>query len=286
MVGPGEAAHAVIDARSRSVVPARIGVGSLVVTAALALACAAPAGARDDRLAHIQAAGVLRVCIWPDYYAITFRNPRNGALEGIDIDLSQALAQALSVRIDYVESTFATFMADLDADRCDVAMFGIGVTPARSERVAFSIPYLYSGIHAIAARSNRRIRTWDDIDRAGVVVAVQAGTFMEPALRSYLKQATLTVVQPPRTREEEVLSGRADVFATDFPYSRRMLFQHEWARVIEPKIPVAPTPYAYAVAKDQPQWLGRIDAFVTAIKRDGRLRQAARRQGLEPILAP
>ncbi|MGE0715873.1 MAG: amino acid ABC transporter substrate-binding protein, partial [Alphaproteobacteria bacterium] len=63
-------------------------------------------------------------------------------------------------------------------------------------------------------------------------------------------------------------------------------FQHEWARVIEPPEPIAPTPYAYAVARGQPDWLAVIDRFVETVKRDGRLREAARRHGLEPILAP
>ena len=45
------------------------------------LACAqAPAG----HLERIKAAGELRVCIWPDYYGITFRNPKSGELSGID----------------------------------------------------------------------------------------------------------------------------------------------------------------------------------------------------------
>ncbi|HQP66112.1 MAG TPA: amino acid ABC transporter substrate-binding protein, partial [Quisquiliibacterium sp.] len=36
---------------------------------------AAPAQGARDRLERIRAAGELRVCIWPDYYGITFRNP-------------------------------------------------------------------------------------------------------------------------------------------------------------------------------------------------------------------
>ncbi|MGE0717162.1 MAG: ABC transporter substrate-binding protein, partial [Alphaproteobacteria bacterium] len=217
------------------------------------------------REARVRTTGVLRVCIWPGYYAISFRNPRNGLLEGIDIDLSRALAESLGARVEHVMSGFGSFVDDLAGDRCDVAMFGIGVTAARAERVDFSTAYLRSGIYAVAATTNRRIRTWADIDRLGVVVAVQAGTFMEPVMRDYLKQATISIVRSPQTREDEVLSGRADVFATDYPYSRRMLFQHEWARVIEPPEPIAPTPYAYAVARGQPDWLAVIDRFVETV---------------------
>ena len=37
------------------------------------------------------ARGALRVCIWPDYFAISFRNPRNDALEGIVVHVQQRI---------------------------------------------------------------------------------------------------------------------------------------------------------------------------------------------------
>ena len=47
--------------------------------------------------------------------------------------------------------------------------------------------------------------------------------------------------------------------------------------------PVQPVSYAYAVAPGDDAWLGRAEAFVEAIKQDGRLRAAAIRHKLEPI---
>lgn len=33
-----------------------------------------------DRLHDIKARGELRVCIWPEYYGISYRNPKSGAV--------------------------------------------------------------------------------------------------------------------------------------------------------------------------------------------------------------
>lgn len=258
---------------------------SFVVVPAVAPSPAVADSPTAPRLEVVRARGLLQPCIWPNYYAITFRNPRTGQLEGIDVDLARELAADLKVGIDFVESSFGTFMDDLEQGRCDVAMFGVGVTPPRQERVDFTQPYLVSGVYAVAPKTSRRIRQWSDIDRPGVVVAVQLGTFMEPLMRSHLQQARLLVVEPPQTREIEVQSGRADLFISDYPYSRRMLFQHDWARVIAPDRPVGRTSYAYAVARGQPEWLARLDAFVAAIRADGRLEAAARRHELSPIVA-
>lgn len=237
------------------------------------------------RIDQMQATGVLRVCVWPAYYAITFRNPRNGETEGIDIDLARAFAADLGLTVQFIDSSFTAFLDDLEADRCDIAMFGIGITPNRARRASFSAPYLKSGIFGVTTKVNRRILAWDDVDKPGVVVAVQAGTYMVEAMRSTLRHAETMTITPPATREAEVESGRADVLLCDYPYARRMVFQHPWARIIEPSEPVWPTPYAYAVKPGDSVWLERVNQFVRTIKSDGRLHAAARKHDLLPIVA-
>lgn len=242
--------------------------------------------AAGSTLQRIQATGVLRVCIWPDYYGITYRHPRDETLSGLDIDLSNELAKDLGVRLRYVESSFQRLIPDLEGDRCDVAMFAVAVVPQRKAALAFTQPYLQSDIYAIASRASRVVKRWEDIDQSGVVVAVQAGTSMEPVMREALKRARLLVVQPPATRERELESGRADVFMTDYPYSRRLLDNADWAHLIAPPKPFHVLPYAYAIRRGDSAWLARLDEFVARIKRDGRLRAAAERHGLGAIVVP
>ncbi|WP_231993145.1 ABC transporter substrate-binding protein [Mitsuaria sp. 7] len=237
-------------------------------------------------LQRILANGVLRVCIWPDYYGITYRHPRDETLSGIDIDLSNELAKELGVRLRYVESSFQRLIPDLEAERCDVAMFAVAVLPQRAVALSFTQPYLQSDIYAIASRASRVVKRWEDIDQTGVVVAVQTGTSTERVMRDTLKRATLLVVQPPATRERELESGRADVFMTDYPYSRRLLDNADWAQLIASPRPFHVLPYAYAIKRGDAVWLARLDDFVARIKRDGRLRAAAERHGLGAIVVP
>ena len=251
---------------------------------ALAGTLASPvlAGPVIDR---VRASSTVRVCIWPNYYGITLRNPRDGQLSGIDIDLSAEFAKFLGVRLQYVDSSFASLIDDLVADRCDVSMHAVGITPQRQERLRFSQPYLQSDIYGVTTLSSRLIRRWEDIDRPGVKVAVQAGTFMEPVMTAALKQAQIVVVRPPATREQELESGRIDVFMTDYPYSRRLLDNADWAKLIAPPRPFHVVPYAYAVKPGDDDWLREVDRFVAQIKSDGRLAAAARRHGLAEVVA-
>jgi ABC-type amino acid transport substrate-binding protein len=224
------------------------------------------------------------VCIWPDYYGISFRSPRNQQLVGIDIDLSVEFAKDLGVKLEYVDSSFATLIDDLSDDRCEVSMFAVGVTPQRQRALRFTQPYMHSDIYGVTTRNSRIIKDWDDIDKPGVQVAVQAGTFMEPVMTASLKHAKIVVIRPPKTREQELESGRVDVFMTDYPYSRRLLENADWARLVKPQTPFHVIPYAYAIKPGDEAWLQQLNDFVARIKRDGRLAAAANKYGLNEIV--
>jgi len=105
-------------------------------------------------------------------------------------------------------------------------------------------------------------------------------------MKDKLKTAQLVVLDTPFAREQEVQSGRADVFMTDYPYSQRFLANTDWARLIAPPGNYHITPYAYALEPGDDVWHARLERFVSDVKRDGRLRAAARRHQLEPIVAP
>lgn len=235
-------------------------------------------------LERVKVAGVVRVCIWPDYYGITFRHPRTQQLDGIDIDLSAEFAKDLGVKLQYVDSSFAKLLDDVKEDHCDVAMFAVGVTAQRRGLLRFTQPYLQSDIYGVTTHGNRLVKTWEDIDKPGVLVAVQAGTFMEPVMQAILQRAKIRIISPPQTREQELESGRVDVFMTDYPYSRRLLDNADWARLVSPPKPFSPIPYAYAVKPGDEEWLKLLDDFVTRIKRDGRLVTAAKKFGLSEIV--
>lgn len=258
----------------------------LLASSVLCMTLAANAQPDDDRLTRIKNSNELRVCIWPDYFSISARHPKTGELEGIDIDLARAFAEDLDVRLTFVDTSFGRFMDDLHADRCDIGMFAIAITEARSKRIDYSEPYLASHMYGVTTRTATAIQRWQDIDQPGAVVCVQKGTYMEGQMRRSLKYADLLVVTHPREREQAVMSGQADIFITDYPYSRKVLRFYDWARVIEPEDLQAERPfrYAYAIAKGQPAWQQRVNDFVHAIKRDGRLQRAAARHDLTPAV--
>lgn len=259
--------------------------------AASALAFAALFGAAaeaqqrpESKLDRIVKTQTLRVCIWPEYYAISYKNPQTGQLEGIDIDIAKELAKEVQAEVQFVETSFAAFAADLQADKCEIGMFGLGATLSRARAVEFSEPYIITSIYGVTNKDHPKIKSWADIDQDGIVVATQLGSYVDSFMKEYLKKASVNSVQPPATREGEVATGRADILMTDYPIAKKLEALHDWAAIISPTEPLATTPYSYAVAPGDQVWLNYINLFVQTIKRDGRLMKFGLKNGLEPVV--
>ena len=254
----------------------------LVVT--LAVLMPNQALAQTTRLERVLANKELRACIWPEYYSISYRNPKTRELSGIDIAITQDLARELGVRLRFVDSNVTQLHESLELDLCDIATHATGNNEERQARLLFSQPYLKSGLFAVTLKNKEGLQNWESLDQPGRVIAVAAGTIMESVMSKSLKKARLLRVQPPGTREQEILSGRADAFMTDYAYSLRMIELTDWATVIQAPSHMAATEYVYAFAKGDSSLQIRVDVFLSLIKKDGRLLQYARANNLEPIV--
>ena len=269
--------------------------GVLTVVAALALlagigGATSPAGAQQNpassHLTKVTKSGKVVVCIWPEYYGISYRNPKSRELEGIDIDLAREFGKELKAQVEWVETTFATFIADLLVGKCDIGMSGFAASLARAQAVEFSEPYLVASSVGVTRKNHPKIKRWEDVDQKGHVVAVQLGSVAEPLMKSHLKHAQVLAVQPPATREQEVAAGRADILVTDLAVAKKLEAFNDWAKIVMPPGRLGYWPYAYAVAPGDQIWLNWINLFVQTIRRDGRLVTYAKKNDLETMAQP
>jgi polar amino acid transport system substrate-binding protein len=95
---------------------------------------------------------VLRVGVSPDAPPIAFR--REGRIVGIEPDLGQALVDHFRRPLVLVAMDWESLIPALLDGRIDAIMSGMTVTPAREVRVAFSDPYMRSGLAAATRRGD------------------------------------------------------------------------------------------------------------------------------------
>ena len=145
-----------------------INLRSLVLGFATALIAALPAAAESqtpDRLQMILDRGVLRVGTTMDTPVFSMRDPATGKLHGLDMDVLETLNTSLGVKLEYVKMTFGSMLADLAADKFDIAMSGMGRTLDRARVATFSKPYMrYGKLLLIRSTDQGRFKTLADLD--------------------------------------------------------------------------------------------------------------------------
>src|SRR5437762_2391769 len=95
----------------------------------------------------------LRVGVTPSSPPFAFR--QGGELVGLEVDFARSLAGALGRPLQLREVDWDDQIPTLLAGRTDVIMSGMTITPARQVRMAFSDPYLSSGLLAVVRRGDR-----------------------------------------------------------------------------------------------------------------------------------
>ena len=130
---------------------------------ALLVAAVATAAAAQDLPDRIKKAGKIVAATQPNYAPISYKDPATNQLMGFDIELGEAIAKELGVKIEWQETAFAQMISSLVTGRVDIAMAGMSDLPARREQVDF-VDYLKSGAH-----SSRRRERGDDQDAGGPV---------------------------------------------------------------------------------------------------------------------
>jgi len=182
---------------------------TLCTLALLLVANGAWAQQLQSRLFEVTKSKKLRVCMYPLYYAISFRDPKTNELKGLDVDLAGELAKELGAQLEFVESSFGTFIADLQANKCEIGMFALGATLQRAQAVEFSKPYMLASIYAVTKKDGK-IKSWGDLDKPATKVAVLLGSYIENVIKQTFKSATIVSIQPPMGFGKAVWEELAD----------------------------------------------------------------------------
>lgn len=117
-------------------------IRTILATALLAgTALAANAQALPER---IKTAGKIVVATQPNYAPIVYKDPATNTMMGFDVELGEAIAKELGVKVEWQETAFAQMLPSLQTGRVDMVMAGMSDLPARRETVDF-VDYMVSG---------------------------------------------------------------------------------------------------------------------------------------------
>jgi polar amino acid transport system substrate-binding protein len=180
--------------------------------AALAAVLTGPAAAQttaDNTLDKVRAAKVLRIAALPGELPYFKKDLATGTWSGFAIEMANDIAKLLDVKLDYTESTYGNSILDLQSNKIDLA-FALNPTPQRALVVDFCAPVFAHPFGAIL-KKGLAAKTWADIDKPGLNIAVDAGSAHETVARRFAPHATIKSLKSRDEVTLEMASGRVDV---------------------------------------------------------------------------
>jgi len=257
----------------------------IVLAAALSAATGAggqtaPAQAtQDSRVADLVRAGELRVGLGLGVLMQAVRNPATGELRGAALEMAQALATRIGVRLTTIEYPRPGAVIDgLRTNAWDVSF--LVIDPARMDQVDFSHSFLRSDITCLVAPGSP-IRSVADADQTGVRIAVPRGDGSDLYLSRTLKRAELVRTDSHAAAVDLLRTGGADAKA-----SPRFVLMTESPAVPGSRVLAdgfADISYAAIVPKGQAARLAYVNAFIEDAKQSGLVRQIIGSLGLQGV---
>lgn len=256
---------------------------TLLLAGALAFgAMFSPARAQSSAMDRIDREKTLRVG-WAVWHPYVFRDPQTNKIQGISYDLVEDLAKALGVKIQWVEDSWSTLPAGIQANKFEVTNL-MAITPPRARVVDFSVPVTKHGLSLIAPKSEvEKTRSWEDWDRPDVKIAVTLGANSDMFVTQKFKKAEIVRLKSVPENVLALVSGRVHAHASTIDALKTIQKEH-------PTMAIVPGSYggsevAFALPQGDTKLAAKVNQFLREAKSSGRIKQLLDKYGLESSFA-
>lgn len=164
-----------------------------------------------DKLDQIKSAGKLVLGTEAFFAPYEFHIMENGVdkIVGFDIDLAQAIADKIGVKLEIVDMAFDSLLLELDKGSVDLCIAGLSPKPERAEVADLSDVYYGGGQSFVIIESNKdKYSGYADFD--GLQVAAQMGAIQADLLTANTPNATEVLLPTNDEIVMQLLSGKVE----------------------------------------------------------------------------
>lgn len=227
----------------------------------------APEGAAadqgDDRsiMARVRDTGTLRVGYNPNVIPFSYLNAA-GELVGYDIELVLSLARDLNVAVEFIAFDWQSLLADLEAERFDLAVGGIYVTDERLRQIEMTRSQIAAPLALIVPsdQADGFLSKAAILGRDDLTIAVFRDPVVEPLARALFPHGTVQVVE---TFADIVGKPAIDAALWTLQQSRAWALTHPGYSAVVPDNLGAPLAIAFALPKGADGLLRFVDYWLT-----------------------
>ena len=140
-------------------------------------------------------------------------NPQ-GQPAGVSVELARELGKSLGREVEIQNIPFDGLIPSLQTRKIDLIISSMTATPERARAIAFSDPYLTTGLCLLTGK-NSPIQTIAGADQPGRVLVVKKGTTGHVYTTDNIKRARVLVLDTEAACVLEVVQRKADAFIYD-----------------------------------------------------------------------
>jgi polar amino acid transport system substrate-binding protein len=186
---------------------------------------------------------------------------------GISVDLAESLAKELGQPLKIENIPFTGLIPSLKTGKIDLIISSMTATPERAKTVAFSEPYLTTGLAALVPKSST-VHDLAGLDQSGNTVVVRQGTTGEVFARRNIRRAKVLTLEKENTCVLEVVQGKAAAFI----YDQMSIFQNAKRNpgTTRPLLaPLQQESWAIALRPEDTDRRNQVNAFLRKFRNEG-----------------
>lgn len=168
---------------------------------------------------QIKASGTLNIGTEGEFPPFNYYQQKN--LVGFEVDLGNALGQALGLKVKWVTQPFDSLLIGLTQGRYDAVMASHAITPERQKAVDFLNPHYCSTVNIVAKKGGPLNRT----ALSGKTIGTQIGTAQIPILKAIPGIKEVKTYPNDQTILTALQAGRVDAWSSNGPVVAYMLKQ-------------------------------------------------------------
>jgi len=186
--------------------------GFAVLGVATLAATAVEAKSLDDILSD----GTIRIGINPNFPNMSVRN-QAGEWEGFDIDVGNAIAEALGVDVEWVPTETPQRVPFLVSDRIDISLGALTRNAERAKLIDYTVP-LHTEVLAVLATDQIEGDKWQDFNKEDVTLANMRGNWTVGWIQENMPNVKLELVDTLADTVRLVGQGRADAIVENIDF--------------------------------------------------------------------
>ncbi len=223
----------------------------------------------EDVINTVLKRGKLLVGLEAGYMPFEMRD-KEGNIIGFDVDMTTAMAKAMGVEVEYVNTNWDGIIPALMTRKFDIIASGMTVTQGRNLKINFANPYITVGQSILLNKKHEgKITSYEQLNNPRYTVASKLGTTGEQAVKRMIPRAKYLSYETEQEGSLEVINGRIDAFIYDLPFNAILASSKGKGRIVHLDTPFTFEPLGWAIRKGDPDFINWLNNFLYQVKNDG-----------------